>query len=161
MKQKLTLSVDKEVVKKAKELGINISELTEKVLASFTFEPSKDDALKVKEKYKELFDLMLPMLSKLGVSVVVGEIEISDKEGQFVGLAHMELLPSGQLYIDDFETYVDIDRISVNDLLPPSKILEKFIDALIRGMESTKKTVRELELTKKLVKVIVDHLESK
>ena len=55
MKEKLTLSVDKKVVKKAKEMGINISEITENVLKGFTFEPTSAEKTTLVEKYKELF----------------------------------------------------------------------------------------------------------
>jgi len=43
-KEKLTLSVDKETVEKAKKLGINISEITEKVLRGFTFSAKEAEA---------------------------------------------------------------------------------------------------------------------
>ncbi len=41
-KQKLTLSVEKELVEKAKKLGVNISEITEIVLKHVSETESKD-----------------------------------------------------------------------------------------------------------------------
>ena len=54
-KQKLTLSVDKEAVEKAKKLGINISEITERVLMGYTSAEKPEGSLH--EAYNQLFFL--------------------------------------------------------------------------------------------------------
>jgi len=45
-KQKLTLSVDSDIIKKAEEFGLNKSEITERVLRAFTSNPPAWDKKK-------------------------------------------------------------------------------------------------------------------
>jgi len=72
-KQKLTLSVDPDVVKKARRLGINISEITEGILRGFSFSPSSIETAALYEKYQQLFQTMLPLMKKYEINVKVGE----------------------------------------------------------------------------------------
>lgn len=156
-KEKLTLSVDKDVVEKAKDLGINISELTEKVLAGFTFEPTKLDESQVRAKYQELFATMVPLLKKFNTAVKVGKfLETVD-----VGLEEeliIELCSDGGLfafYPDiDFEKAFNLQEINLNLLLPPNEILNEFIKAISEGAKKHKERLKELEMTKKIIEAI-------
>src|SRR5713101_3690348 len=82
-KQKLTLSVDAEVVDRAKALGINISELAEQALRSFTYKPAdaKDEALQ--QRRDELFKAMTPMLRRYSVKVPIGQYMHRDEGDQY------------------------------------------------------------------------------
>src|SRR3989442_13979298 len=61
-KSKLTLTVDAATVEKAKRLGINISELTEKVLRGFVFDPKDESKPALMIHYKALFGAIEPRL---------------------------------------------------------------------------------------------------
>src|SRR2546428_5930576 len=70
-KSKLTLSVDTETVDKAKKLGINISEITETVLKTFT--QSKDESrYDIQSGYERLFAAMMPLLKEYKTAMIVG-----------------------------------------------------------------------------------------
>src|SRR5512136_2085665 len=70
-KEKLTLSVDKQVVHKAKELGINISEITERVLTGYTAAEKPNGDLY--GAYMQLFDSIRPLLKEFDCSVKIAE----------------------------------------------------------------------------------------
>ena len=116
-KEKLTLSVDKEVVEKAKELGINISELTEKVLSGFTFEPTEVEESQVRAKYMELFETMKPVLQKFKVHVKVAEmIEFDERTHTATTYWSADLYPDGGLWSSDLEQEFDIQKFSLDEL---------------------------------------------
>jgi len=164
-KEKLTLSVDKEVVKKAKKLGINISEITEKVLRGFTFTPTGADELHVRAKYKELFDTMVPLLQKYSASVVVADVdtllpEDRDKVGMDAGgFASVELCPDGTLYSGDIDATIPIEKISVHEFSQPQQILSRFIYAISEGAERTKERLKEIEMAKRIISAIAGTVE--
>src|SRR5437867_2330576 len=70
-KGKLTLTVDAETIRKAKEMGVNISELTENVLRTFAFTTKDESRRTVFDHYKALFDTMAPLLKEYDTSVHV------------------------------------------------------------------------------------------
>jgi len=166
-KEKLTLSVDKEAVDKAKKLGINISAITEKVLTGFTFSAKDSDASAVHKSYKELFDLMKPLLQKYSARVpVAAEYGGEEKEGLIhydIGLEGMILLePDGTFYSDLGEVgFRDIERIDLNQFLPVNQILSYFIDALIKGSERHKEVLKELEMAKRIIKALPEEPTSR
>jgi len=80
-KQKLTLSVDADVVEKAKNLGWNISDITEKVLRGFAFEPKATEKEALYKKYEELFDVMRSLLQKYDTWVEIAVSTITDDKG--------------------------------------------------------------------------------
>lgn len=79
-KQKLTLSVDSETVDRAKSLGINISDLTEQVLRSFTFKPEDAEDSALREQRENLFEAMTPLLRRYRTTVIIGQLYDEDEE---------------------------------------------------------------------------------
>jgi len=74
VKEKLTLSVDKDVIEKAKKIGINISDITEKVLRGYTSAERPEGSLY--DGYKQLFDSITPLLKEFGVDMkIAGTME--------------------------------------------------------------------------------------
>lgn len=154
-KQKLTLSVSKEVVDKAKELGINISEITEEVLRRFAFAPKKAEKEQVYMKYEELFRTMLPLLRKYDAFVKIGSTELLDSKGNFLQLLDIFLNPDGTFQISDMEsTFKDIRGVHLYDLLPPQGILSNFIVALKETADRRKEQVKELEMARRIIEAI-------
>lgn len=158
-KEKLTLSVDKEVVKKAKKLGINISEITEKVLGGFTFTLAGVDESYVRAKYRGLFDTMLPLLKKYSVGVKVATVDFApqdlQKEG-YEGPVMVELCPDGTLayeFASDWEE-IPFEKISVVGFHPPKQILSDFIEAISEASERAKENLKELEMVKRIIEAI-------
>lgn len=156
-KEKLTLSVDEEVVKKAKKLGINISEITEKVLKGFTFAPTGAEKSHIRAKYKELFDTMLPLLREYHTSVEVASQDVTTPEEQAKGVHYdvpIDLFTTGELGVAELEETIPFEEISLHEFYPPKKILSGFIDAITRGSERMKEHLKELEMAKRIVEAV-------
>lgn len=156
-KSKLTLSVDKEIVNKAKGLGLNLSEITERVLRSFTFTPSKTDRETIYEAYRGMFDIMLPLLKEYDTYVIVAKTteDIQD-DNTFLEL-EWELLADGTLWNSDFEVeYIEITSIPTYAFLEPPKILFNFITSLANAKERRKEKLEQIELAKRILSAIID-----
>lgn len=167
-KEKLTLSVDKDVVKKAKNLGINISEITENVLKGFT-SPRPEGSLH--EAYKDLFDSILPLLKQFDCRVKIAEslIEFEDEEGNVerVGLQDESYLASSGAYlIKDHEqgryyTISDLTKIPIDEFLPTNKILENLLSELAKSQEKRKEKMEEILMAKRIIEAMSESLLKK
>ena len=156
-KQKLTLSIDPDVVTKARELGINISEITEGVLRGFSFTPSGTETVALYEKYKQLFETMKPLLQKYGVAVEVGSIDMRDPKGTPTEPFEIFLTTDGNFWLPDVEkVFGDIKEFSLSSFHKPKNILSNFIEALSRGAEDRKQQLTELEMARRIIEAIGD-----
>jgi hypothetical protein len=184
-KQKLTLSVNKEVVERAKKLGLNISEITENILKTFTYEPTSIEDAQILEKYKEIFGIMLPLLRKFNTSVKVGEVVIYEKAAEdtkgksYPLILDIELDPNGHLYYPDLLDPEDPESgiiCNIKDLNleilkkydieyipfdPSQEILSNFVETLSRAAEEQKRRVTELEMVKRIIEAITLSFPSK
>lgn len=157
-KQKLTLSVEKELVEKAKKLGVNISEITEKVLKHISETKIKDVVAKeeLNEAYKKLFAAMLPALKKFNTPVVVGtiEVEMRHKEGNIELYPDtVLLLNSGKLWMDELQATPNFEAVY---FYPPKEILSTYIDCLIKASERNKETLKELEIFRRVIEALTE-----
>jgi len=153
-KQKLTLSVDPDVVKKARGLGINISEITEGILRGFSFTPSGTETMVLYEKYKQLFETMIPLLQKYGVAVEVGSFEIRD-DNVVYGTSQIFLASNGTFLLTEIDqTVLDIQKIPLSDFHKPKNILSNFIEALSKAAEDRKQQLTELEMARRIIEAI-------
>ena len=156
-KQKLTLTVDSEVIEKAKSIGINISEITEGILRGFSFTPSDLDNKALLDKYLELFETMKPKLKEYHTFVKVGELQ-NYNDDAFEGTSDLFLNPDGEFfvpyYIDPY-SHPDPKQIDPSDFSKPSTILKNFIDSLASS-ENRKKQITELEMAKRIIEAIAN-----
>lgn len=138
-KKKLTLSVDPEVVEKAKGMGINISQLVEQILEGITFEPSPADVSELRASYKKLFNAMTPLLGKLDARVCVAE-------------GSLALCPDGKLRdADGKKVLLEDERCHP---LGPGTILSNFMDEIAKGAKRRRWHLREIEMARRIVKVV-------
>jgi len=161
-KEKLTLSVDSEVVEKAKSLGLNISEITEVALRGFSFSAKEADPNALYGSYKALSDAMKPLLSTYDASVKIASEEITDeKTGNSLGLEDSIFLCSdGTLYSDTFETtFTDIAKIPTYAFCTPKEILSNLVDALAKSVAHRKETIKELEMARRIVDAIASTMQ--
>lgn len=155
-KKKLTLTVDEKVVENAKHLGFNLSEVTESVLRSFAFKPTKADTEQEYRKYAELFSSMVPLLQQFGAIATVGSVpqkvvEIDGKEWQPPSLGLL-LAKDGKIYLEDWEEpYNDIRQIDLWQFASPKQILANFVAALSEAQERRKEKLGELEMAKRVI----------
>lgn len=156
-KQKLTLSINRDVIEKAKESGVNISAITEQVLKAITYVPSGNTLDDIAEAYTTLFDAIKPILKSYGAYVKVGEIEYAESDGSVFAHGDIRLGPYG-LYADrpDDSTIETSVRDVVSDLFKPKEILERLIPALIAAAENNKARIKEFEIALKFVEILPD-----
>ncbi len=167
-KQKLTLSVDAESVEKAKALGINISDLTEQVLRSFTLRPedTREDALK--EQRELLFKEMTPLLKGLSADVRVGSIYdpgagSPDDESDVVltGDGKVMVVREEQDEDGSYSYYTDPSEVggllgppSRVSFLPPDKIVRNFMEAVEAAKSKRKEEIASFALARKIVEAV-------
>lgn len=150
LKQKLTLGISSEVIAKAKEAGINISELTEQVLKSVIYDQKGNTKGDLTKAYESLFDL-----AKCAVEGYNTNFEVGVKDGSSILLDYN----SGLIYRDQNKPD-PAHSISVSEaipyLLPTKNILENLILATIEGKERNKERLKELQLALRFVRALFD-----
>ena len=156
-KEKLTLSVDKEVVKKAKKLGINISEITENILKGYTSAEKPNGS--PYDAYHQLFEAIIPLLKEFGGQIKVGdavetlEVEEGDGKTHEQEFAYNILLNAdGSFYLDTYDLRItDIKKIDQQDFFPPRRILSNLVDVLAKSKEATEERMRQIMMAKRIV----------
>lgn len=160
-KKKLTLSVDEEIVDKAKTLGLNLSELTEAVLRGFAFAPDKTEKDFLYSKYNELFESMLPLLKEYDTSVTIAEETVFDNKQIPMFTCDIDLVPDGTFWMGEVDhAFNDIHKIESYKFLAPKVILSNFISSLANAHDRRKGRLQELEMIKKIVLAITDSTKS-
>jgi hypothetical protein len=158
------LSVDKEVIKKAKKLGINISEITENILKGYTSAEKPNG--NVYDAYSQLFSAITPLLKEFGCTIEVGEgiDESTDEKGRLVeGPPYdISLLSDGSFYLDAFEmSFTDIKKIDLQDFLPPEKILSNLVNVLAETKSANEEKRRQIMMAKRIVQAMSETLVKK
>ena len=158
-KSKLTLSVDTETVDKAKKLGINISEITETVLKTFTL--SKDESrYDIQAGYEALFDAMMPLLKEYKTAMIVGASrEFFDDAAEELSLGGY-----GFFFEGDEALWSDEEmeaRRPLTEFLPPETLLKNLIDALSSAKQMRQGRIRSLELARGIVEAITKDMGKK
>jgi hypothetical protein len=163
-KQKLTLSVDKEVVEKAKKLGINISEITEKVLTGYTSAEKPEGS--IHDAYKQLFDSILPLLKEFDCKVKIAEswMDINEFQQEIEDETYLTqyntFLIRGCMGQEDY--YIsDIKRLPPGDFLPPEKILSNLVNELAKNQEKRKERMDEISMAKRIIDAMSETLLKK
>lgn len=159
MKEKISVSVDEEVIDILKMQRINISEVTETALAAYalTIKPERT----VKEAYQELFDFILPMLKKFDCKVKIAKIieptsfDIKGKVQKYNVPYDVFLNPDGSAYIDGLERHLNsIKEISSKNYLEPLEILSNLVDALAEDDKIRTEKIQEIEMARNIVEAI-------
>jgi hypothetical protein len=160
-KEKLTLSVDRDVVDKAKNLGINISEITERVLKGYTSAEKPEGS--IYDAYKDLFDSILPLLKEFDCKVKVAEswFEVDDNERYLEDESY--LTQYGTFFIrahtapEDYFVH-DITKINPDEFLSPEKILSNLVNELAKGQEKRKEKMDEILMAKRIIDAMSETL---
>jgi hypothetical protein len=176
-KQKLTLSVDAETVERAKSLGINISDLTEQVLKSFTFKPEDAQSEAIERQRKELFDSMSPLISRYKLRVPVGvymQFDPNPYEDDYSECGTVMMVGKDEFERpfrpDDWEGGPRVGTIAqiVDDgdyisYYPTETLLKNFMKAVEDEKTKQKQQVASLAVARKIIEAItqVDDTEVK
>jgi post-segregation antitoxin (ccd killing protein) len=156
-KHKLTLSIDPEVIMKAKKLGLNLSEVTENALRLTSFEKSEDVVKKEKVviAYQTVFKSMKPILESWQLHLPIGklyDIENQDESTYY--------LTPNRVYLLGDNNDVMLGEWGLNDVNIPvdyfyesEQIIREFIDLLLKTAEHNKEKVQKLEIVANLLKL--------
>lgn len=172
-KQKLTLGINKDVVDKAKEAGINISEITEQLLTTMTYQPKGNTRDEVMKAYQSFLDAMSSLLGKYGASIVIGVANYTsgpDEEPdnpRDLWTEHWTFyLGQGGMWKEGFqeledgrEAPIDSDgKVTLSEVIShmydPKKILENLITALTTAAERNKEKLVQLDFAYRLVQTL-------
>lgn len=167
VKEKLTLSVDREVVEKAKKLGINISEITEKVLRGYTSAEKPKGNLH--EAYQKLFNSIVPLLKEFDCGIKIAEgidtVVSTDSEGKdYENDIPINIFLEGDssYYVAEFDySFKDIKMIPPRDFLLPEKILSNLVDALAKSQENRTEKMNEILMAKRIIDAMSESLLKK
>ncbi len=151
-KSKLTLSVDTETVTKAKDLGINISELTESILRTFTFDFEDASYEAIMDEYKTLFQAVQPALKKYNVMLRVGSIG-DDLSGY---QSNIYLRGDGKFWVEQDDVISSFEELHSQHpiFLDPNEILGKFVDTLERAKRESRERLESLSLARRIIEAI-------
>jgi hypothetical protein len=173
-KAKLTLSVDSEVVERAKNLGINISELAEQALRSFTYKPEDAEDEALLSQRDELFRAMVPLLRRYSIRVPVakyihqaaygGDPDDFEEAGEVYLCGHGKFEAPG--YYDHSDPENDIPRTlkELNEgddtgdayvaFYPTETILKNFMGAIEKAKVDRRQQVESLVIARRIVEAI-------
>ena len=163
-KEKLTLSVDKEVVDKAKNLGINISEITERVLKGYTSAEKPEGS--IYDAYQELFDSILPLLTEFDCEVKISESWFEpDDENRFVE-DECYFTQYGNIHVKGCmgqpDCYLtDIKKIRPEEFLSPDKILSNLVKELAQAQEKRNEKMEGILMAKRIIEAMSESLLKK
>lgn len=159
-KQKLTLSVDSAVVDRAKELGVNISEMTEQVLRGYAFDPKDLDSKGVRAKYLALLLTMDPLVTKYRTHVKVGELLTVDDNVDNALEGPIEYYGNGMFSTDWMDDLVPLEKLETNEyfvsFLKPSEILKNFVNAIEQAKLQKKEEVGSLVLASRIIQALTE-----
>lgn len=156
-KQKLTLTVDGETVEAAKKLGLNISEVTERVLKGYTLDPERLEHGATQAQFEELLKSMDPLIQKFHCEVVVGtswDDTIQDTLPVAYGVDG--LLVEDPSQSDDENTYNVSIKAGAVSFLAPSKILKNFFTVIEAQKTRRREEVESFVLAKKFIEALTE-----
>ncbi len=172
-KKKLTLSINSEVIEKAKQLGLNLSEITEKALKISSLSPENDKIVtpdKLREVYIDVLKKISNILRKWDLSdLTIGyyddwvEVENSDgkKSGTYIGFDYVLTPDIVYLWADYLDSddnplqiwHLDDKDLPVNRFDDPEKIIINLIDKLYEKAKKNKEIINKLQILKNILEL--------
>lgn len=168
-KKKLTLSINAEVIEKAKQLGLNLSEITEKSLKISSL--SSDDAIvtpdKLREIYIDVIKKIAHILAKWDTKLIIGSkndwAECTDSSGkksyESINFTYIltpyevrrwcDLIPEEPDRIWRF----DDETIPFNSFYNPEKIIINLVDKLYDAANKNKEVLDKLQVLKNILEL--------
>lgn len=167
VKEKLTLSVDKAVVKKAKSLGVNISKFTENLLRGYISAKRPEGSFH--EAYRQLCHSILPLAKEFDCRVQIAKgidlAVIADDRGNEYEIERpisIFLVVDGSFYLDEDDKYFkNIKKIAPEDFLEPKRILSNLVEALAKSKESRDERIKEILMAKNIIDAMSNTLVKK
>lgn len=168
-KKKLTLSINSEVIEKAKKLGLNLSEITEKALKISSLSLN-DDKIVTSDKLREAYIDVLKEISKilqkwdmhLGIGIhtgLVGLEESPDYPG-YKGTEILEyVLSPNEVYLQEVGEdpmkiwQLDDENLPIRYFDDPEIIITNLINKLDEKAKENKDVLDKLQILKNILKL--------
>jgi hypothetical protein len=157
-KQKLTLSVDAGIVDQAKRVGVNISELTEQVLAGYAIGDDGLDWKSYKSQYLTFLKTTDPLLSKYGASVWIGDLVVRPAKLDEGFAGEVRYHGGGRFSIPDVEELLTLDELETPTytvgLHDPGSVLRSLVQELEKAKTRRKEEIANLLIAGRIVEAI-------
>jgi hypothetical protein len=170
-KKKLTLSINSEVIEKAKKLGLNLSEITEKALKLSSL--SLDDNIvtpdQLREAYIDIFKKISYILAKWNISeIIIGSyndlVEFEDSSGK-TSYEYVDFWYTLSQY--DVRRWCDLDNgekpdslwrfdnvnLPITNYYNPEKIINILVDKLYEKAKKNKEVLDRLQVLKNILEL--------
>lgn len=162
-KEKINLSINGEIIKKARNQHINISRFLERMLRVYT--SAKKPEGDIYETYNQLFESVLPLLKEFDCRIKVAKgVDPSSFEDKgniiyYERPVSIYLMPDGSIYFDEDDRYFeDIREIHKKHFLRPKKILTNLVNALSKSKEVRDNQLNEILMAKDIVEAMSKRL---
>lgn len=168
-KKKLTLSIDSEVIEKAKELGLNLSEITEQALKISSL--SDDDKIvtpdKLYEAYIDVLKKISKILKKWDLQLKIGsyqewvesENSLGKRSGIYIGFNYFLYSDGVYLWADysdeePIQTWkLDDGNLPITNFEEPEKIIVTLINKLYEKANKNKEVFDKLQIMKNILEL--------
>lgn len=169
-KKKLTLSINSEVIEKAKKLGLNLSEITERALKLSSLNLDEDNIATpdmLREGYVDVLKKTSKILEKWGMHLLIGsyvkreEFENSKGITDYIHNKYEYILSPNEVYLwadfsDDepLKTWqFDDEKLPVNGFNDPEKIIIDLVDELYDKANKNKEILDKLQILKNILEL--------
>ncbi len=157
-KKKLTLSINSDVIEKAKMLGLNLSEITENALKISSL---SDEKIVTPDKLHEVYIEILKKISKILKKWDIGQLKIGEDSEEFGTIYYDYILSSGQVYLwanysdeEPLKTWqLDDENLPINNFYNPEKIITNLIDELYKKANTNKEILDKLKILKNILEL--------
>lgn len=165
-KKKLTLSINSEVIEKAKKLGLNLSEITEKALELSSL--NSDDKIVTPDKLREAYISILRLILKILKKWDLEQLKIGDFYEDEYGRVHSWYqLTQDQvtLYSEDrseppnpYDEPVEIwplddENLPISNFDNPDEIINNLINKLYDKANKNKEILNKLQILKNILEL--------
>jgi hypothetical protein len=163
-KKKLTLSINSEVIEKAKMLGLNLSEITEKALQISSLD---SDQIVTPDKLREAYISILRLILKILKKWDLRQLKIGDyyeEEGRIhfwyqltpdqVNLWSEDRSEPPNPYEDPVETWqLDDENLPISNFDDSGEIITNLINRLYDKANKNKETLYKLQILKNILEL--------
>ena len=160
-KQKLTLTISKDVIERVRDTGINISAITEEFLKAVTYEYFSLASHDMHLAYLDLFKAIKPVVDLYNLEVEVGRTASTDdsRHKTFVPLFLSYRVEPPALWTTMWRNNQTMWTISsvgqeLDNLYSPRVILENLIEAVIKLSQNDEVKVQQLKIGLRLTNAV-------
>jgi hypothetical protein len=167
-KKKLTLSINSEVIEKAKELGLNLSEITETALKISALGHDEEKLVtpdKLRNAYRDILEKISKILIKWDMRLEIGsysewtEYTNSDGKKGSTNISYEYFLYENEVYLwaefsdeEPIKTWtIDNADLPITKFYDPEKIITILIDQLHEKAMENKETLDKLQILKNIL----------